>query len=127
MSPLPAPRPRVALPGISGVSWEHPADRAALQALRAVPGFDEAVRKIIAFIGGERGVRLLERILDDEIRHVRIGANHFSALCSRRGEVVEILWNALVRRHFRGSVKPPFNDSARAAAGLSPIPYRALA
>ncbi len=59
MTTIPAPRPRVALPGISGVSWEHPADRAALQALRAVPGFDEAVRKIIAFLGGERGVRLL--------------------------------------------------------------------
>ena len=59
MTTIPAPRPRVAFSGISGVSWEHPADRAALQALRAVPGFDEAVRKIIAFIGGERGVRLL--------------------------------------------------------------------
>jgi len=49
----------VAFPQIAGVSWEHPADRAALQALRAVPGFDDAVRKIIAFLGGERGIRLL--------------------------------------------------------------------
>lgn len=56
---VPAPRPRVAFPQIDGVSWEHPADRAALQALRAVPGFDDIVRKIIAFLGGERGIRLL--------------------------------------------------------------------
>lgn len=56
---MPAPRPRVAFPQISGVAWEHPADRAALQALRAVPGFDDVVRKIIAFLGGERGIRLL--------------------------------------------------------------------
>ena len=77
--------------------------------------------------GDGTGVKLLERILDDEIRHVRIGANHFAALCSRRGEGVENLWNALVRKHFRGAIKPPFNDSARAAAGLSPILYGALA
>src|SRR5438128_1318422 len=59
MTSVPAPRSRVAFPQIAGVSWEHPADRAALQALRAVPGFDDAVRKIIAFLGGERGIRLL--------------------------------------------------------------------
>jgi len=32
---------------------------------------------------------------------------------------MEQMWKSLVDRHFRGSVKPPFNDSARAAAGLS--------
>jgi Zn-dependent protease with chaperone function len=58
-SSVPAPRPRIAFPQIGGVSWEHPADRAALQALRAVPGFDDVVRKVIAFLGGERGIRLL--------------------------------------------------------------------
>jgi Zn-dependent protease with chaperone function len=56
---LPASRSRVAFPQIAGVSWEHPADRAALQAMRAVPGFDDVVRKIIAILGGERGIRLL--------------------------------------------------------------------
>ncbi len=56
---VPAPRPRTAFPQIDAVSWEHPADRAALQALRAVPGFDTVVRKVIAFLGGERGIRLL--------------------------------------------------------------------
>ncbi len=59
MTSVPAPRPRVAFPQIAGVSWEHPADRAALQTLRAVPGFDDVVRKIVAFLGGERGIRLL--------------------------------------------------------------------
>jgi Zn-dependent protease with chaperone function len=56
---LPAARGRVVLHDIAAVSWEHPADRAALQTLRAVPGFDDVVRKIIAVLGGERGVRLL--------------------------------------------------------------------
>ena len=55
----PAARSRAFLPEISPATWEHPADRAALQALRSVPGFDEVVRKIIALLGGERGIRLL--------------------------------------------------------------------
>jgi len=68
--------------------------------------------------GDERGALILERILDDEIRHVRIGANHFAA-CAERAEIpLANLWKTLVARHFRGSVKPPFNDSARLAAGL---------
>jgi Zn-dependent protease with chaperone function len=56
---VPAPRRRVAFPEIAPLNWEHPADRAALQAMRAVPGFDEVVRKIIGILGGERGIRLI--------------------------------------------------------------------
>jgi Zn-dependent protease with chaperone function len=48
--------PRVPLPQISSRTWEHPADRAALNTLRSIPGFDEVVRKIASFFG-ERGVR----------------------------------------------------------------------
>ena len=55
---LPAARPRKVLTQIAPVSWEHPADRAALQSLRSIPGFDQVVKKIYGFIG-ERGVRLL--------------------------------------------------------------------
>ena len=42
--------PRVALPGLSSRAWEHPADTAALEALRKVPGFDVVVRKIFGLI-----------------------------------------------------------------------------
>ena len=49
---------RIPLTQISSVSWEHPADRAALNALRALPGFDEVVRRIAGAFG-ERGVRNL--------------------------------------------------------------------
>jgi Zn-dependent protease with chaperone function len=56
---VPAHRPRQRFPEISAVSWEHPADRAALQTLRAVPGADEVIRKVLAVLGGERGIRLL--------------------------------------------------------------------
>ncbi len=48
--------PRV-LTGIDPRSWEHPADRAALNALRRIPGFDEVLRKLFGFFG-ERPLRL---------------------------------------------------------------------
>ena len=50
--------PRTPLLQISSRAWEHPADRAALNTLRAIPGFDEVVRKVASFFG-ERGVRQL--------------------------------------------------------------------
>ncbi|HPF62807.1 MAG: M48 family metallopeptidase [Gemmatimonadetes bacterium] len=59
MTSLPAPRPRVALHDIAPVAWEHPADRAALNALRAVPGVDEVIRKVLGVLGGEAGIRML--------------------------------------------------------------------
>ncbi|MBS0254367.1 MAG: ferritin-like domain-containing protein [Proteobacteria bacterium] len=77
--------------------------------------------------GDTRGAAILARILDDEIVHVRFGAKHFIAWAEARGIDPASHWKMLVRRHFRGSVKPPFNDSARADAGLSLMPYAELA
>ncbi|HET8656162.1 MAG TPA: M48 family metallopeptidase [Longimicrobiaceae bacterium] len=48
--------PRV-LTGIDSRSWEHPADRAALNALRKLPAFDEVLRTLFGFFG-ERPIRL---------------------------------------------------------------------
>ena len=69
--------------------------------------------------GDGHGARILSRILDDEIRHVAFGTKHFVEVAKKRGNPPESLWQNLVREHFRGSLKPPFNDSARLAAGLS--------
>jgi Zn-dependent protease with chaperone function len=74
---IPAPRPRHTLPEIAPVSWEHPADRAALQTLRALPGFEEVTKKILAFLGGERGIRLLF-----QANAVRVGPTQFPKLWS---------------------------------------------
>ena len=82
MTSLPAPRSRRTFPEISAVSWEHPADRAALQALRAVPGVDEVIRKVLALLGGERGVRLLF-----QGNAVRIGPTQFPRLWHLHTEV----------------------------------------
>jgi len=75
MTTVPAARPRQTFPQIAAVSWEHPADRAALQALRAVPGVDEVIRKVLALLGGERGVRLLF-----QGNAVRVGPTQFPKL-----------------------------------------------
>jgi uncharacterized ferritin-like protein (DUF455 family) len=68
--------------------------------------------------GDSRGAKILSRILDDEIAHVRTGSTHFIALAQRRTEDPENLWKSLVAQHFAGTLKPPFNDSARLQAGL---------
>jgi Zn-dependent protease with chaperone function len=75
MTSLPAPRPRATLPDIAPVSWEHPADRAALQALRAIPGVDAVIRKILGVLGGEHGIRLLF-----QGNAVRVGPTQFPRL-----------------------------------------------
>jgi uncharacterized ferritin-like protein (DUF455 family) len=69
--------------------------------------------------GDENGARILQRILDDEIRHVAFGTKHFGQLCRDSGETPVEKWQFLVKTYFRGSLKPPFNDSARESAGLS--------
>jgi len=77
--------------------------------------------------GDARGARILSRILDDEIRHVAFGTKHFITLAEKRRTPPESLWKRLVSLHFRGRLKPPFNDSARRRAGLSLDYYGALA
>lgn len=69
--------------------------------------------------GDEGGAKILSRILDDEIRHVAAGTKHFLRCAQLTQSEPESLWQSLVKRHFKGHVKPPFNDSARLAAGLS--------
>ena len=50
-------RGRRILTEISSRSWEHPADRAALHALRAIPVFDQVLKKLFGFLG-EKPIRL---------------------------------------------------------------------
>ena len=46
---------------------------------------------------------------------------------ARQHATVETWFHALIRRHFRGPLKPPFNDAARAKAGFGPEWYLPLA
>jgi uncharacterized ferritin-like protein (DUF455 family) len=71
--------------------------------------------------------RILTRIVNDEVRHVRAGTTWFESACEAARCVPETTWQDLVRTHFRGAVKPPFNDSARESAGLTRDYYESLA
>ena len=64
-------RARRVLTGIAPRAWEHPADKAALQALRRLPVFDEVLRKLFGFFG-EKPVRLAF-----QANAVRVSPNQF--------------------------------------------------
>lgn len=45
---------RIVLTDIAPQSWEHPADRAALNALRSIPGFDDVIKKVMMYLDEKR-------------------------------------------------------------------------
>lgn len=51
-------RIKVRFPNISSKSWEHPADRAALSALKKVPGLDTVLQKLVG-VTTEKSLRLI--------------------------------------------------------------------
>ena len=69
---------------------------------------------------------VLDVIYNDEKGHVAIGAKWFRFLCARERRDPAATFQQLVRANFRGSLKAPFNDVARAEAGLTPSFYRSL-
>jgi uncharacterized ferritin-like protein (DUF455 family) len=70
---------------------------------------------------------VLAVIYHDEIGHVAIGKRWFDHLCARRGLEAQDTWQSLVRRHFKGQLKRPFNDDARRQAGFPADFYDTLA
>lgn len=90
--------------------------------LDVTPGMIDRMR---AF-GDDASAAVLETIYDDEIGHVAVGARWFGWLCEERGVGPASTWRALVARHFKGALKPPFNDAARRKAGMPADFYREL-
>lgn len=76
--------------------------------------------------GDDETARILTIIYNDEKNHVAFGCKWFRYLCQAQRKVPEPTFHALVRTHFKGQIKPPFNDAARAQAGLSPGFYKPL-
>jgi len=117
-----------AMPAHDGL-WEAAEETAhdALARVAVVPmvlearGLDVTPAIVAAFEkgGDTRSAAILQRIYRDEIRHVAAGTRWFEWGCGQEGLAPVVHWQRLIRRHFRGSLKPPFNDSARGEAGLS--------
>ncbi|GLT01653.1 rhamnosyltransferase [Sphingobium jiangsuense] len=125
-----------ALPAHGGL-WEAAEETAhdALARLAIVPMVLEARALDITPTTIERfteagdlpSAKMLERIMTDEIRHVHFGTKWFEEGTKRLGVSAPNHYQNLVNRHFRGRLKPPFNDSARDQAGLTREYYLPLA
>lgn len=77
--------------------------------------------------GEAAATRALRTIYAEEVGHVAYGVKWFNWLCGRDGTDPKDQFHALVRRYFRGALKPPFNEEKRAEAGLPPDFYWPLA
>ena len=76
--------------------------------------------------GDHQSAAVLDVIYEDEKGHVAVGAKWFRFLCARQKKDPAATFQALVRATFRGPLKAPFNDVARAEAGLTPSFYRSM-
>lgn len=83
--------------------------------LDVTPGMINRLREV----GDGDTVAVLEVILREEVRHVEIGTRWFRWLCTERGlEPVSTFRGLLAEHGMR--LNPPFNATARAAAGFLP-------
>lgn len=79
------PHARRILTDIDPSTWEHPADKAALMALRRVPAFDMVLKKVFGLFG-EKPIRLAF-----QSNAVRVGEKQFPHIWQRYLEVCETL------------------------------------
>lgn len=77
--------------------------------------------------GDSASADIIHTIYVDEITHVAVGNHWFRHLCGIRRIDPAATFKSTVGSHFRGSLKRPFNDSARIEAGLTPDFYDSLA
>ncbi|MEX0285428.1 MAG: ferritin-like domain-containing protein [Paracoccaceae bacterium] len=91
--------------------------------LDVTPGMIEIFRKA----GVADAVKALETIYAEEVGHVAYGSKWFHFLCGRHDLDPKDVFHDLVRRYFKGALKPPFNEEKRAEAGLPPDFYWPLA
>ncbi|PCJ72115.1 MAG: rhamnosyltransferase [Rhodobiaceae bacterium] len=86
-----------------------------------------AMIKKLETVGDDESAALLKIIYEDEKGHVAAGTRWFSSETERLGLDPRTTFHDLVRTYFRGDLKRPFNDAARAAAGLPVSFYEPLA
>jgi len=116
------------LPAHAGL-WSIATDTAydVLARMALVPRFMEArgldvtpgmIAKLET-IGDTASVKVLERILEEEVGHVALGSKWFQWLCDQRDLEAEETYFSLIEQHLKGQVRGPFNLELRAQAGFS--------
>ena len=91
--------------------------------LDVTPGMIERLRAA----GDLASAECLRVIYRDEVKHVAAGMRWFDWEAARRGLAAAECFHDLVRRYFGAALKPPFNHSARSAAGFPGEFYAPLA
>ena len=76
--------------------------------------------------GDKETIEVLNVILAEEVRHVAIGTHWFNFCCQRDNKPPLETFLQLLRSHFGGSIRGPFNMSARAEAGFTNAEMEAL-
>ena len=70
-------------------------------------------------LGQHEEAAILDKIYKDEIAHVAFGVKWFEFMADKDGLDAREAWRDLVRQHFRGQIKGPFNVEGRQNAGFS--------
>jgi uncharacterized ferritin-like protein (DUF455 family) len=91
--------------------------------LDVTPGMIDIFRAAKDEPAATDAVAAMEVIYAEEVHHVAYGAKWFHFLCGRHDIDPKEAFHDLVRRHFHGALKPPFNEEKRAEAGLPPDFY----
>lgn len=82
--------------------------------LDVTPGMIEMFTKA----ADDKSVAALETIYKEEVGHVAFGSKWFNFLCGREDVDPKERFHALVKKYFKGALKPPFNEEKRAEAGI---------
>ena len=77
--------------------------------------------------GDEASAAILRTIHAEEIGHVAAGRRWFEHCCHAAGRDPVRTYHELVRKYFRGAIKPPFDQAGRAEAGMTAAYYVPLA
>jgi uncharacterized ferritin-like protein (DUF455 family) len=82
--------------------------------LDVTPGMIQRLRQA----GDDETVRILEVILEEEVRHVAIGTRWFRDLCAQRGLAPDQTFRSLLAQYDM-RLRPPLNLDARMRAGFT--------
>ena len=106
-----------------------PARLAIVPMVLEARGLDVTPKMIKQFTdsGDPVSAEVLQTVYNDEIGHVRVGTQWFKFLADKLEKDPALWFQELVRRYFRGHLKPPFNAAARSRAGMSTDYYEPLA